>query len=334
MSEAIGHEAVLQRISPDSLGHAVLFSGPGQVGKTTIARSLAFKILSADKWPGGLDADPDFWVEDSDAERIGIDRVREDSKDENKSLKEFFSLRPYAGEHRVAIIARAERLTEEAANAVLKLIEEPAAGSHIIICAQSVQSLPETIVSRCQHFVFSPVEDGAISRWLVDVQGIDGKAVQTAVALAGGRPGYALKLASDSELLSEVNSYLQSFVELGGLGTQRLLERAGELAPQGNAAGREQAILQVSIWASFVRDVIRRQADPAAEVSWKSFSEEIALWAAAIPMSKSTQILDKLVESIDALANYANPRLCLEALLLQIFIRTPAPPAVSVAVAK
>ena len=76
----VGHAPVVARLEraarDGTLAHATLLVGPEAVGKTTIAEALAGALLDAASWPGGLAAHPDHWFEDSQAERIGIDRVR------------------------------------------------------------------------------------------------------------------------------------------------------------------------------------------------------------------------------------------------------------------
>src|SRR5437588_2658336 len=110
----IGHGAVLERLvlaaRHERLTHALLFTGPEQVGKTTTALSLATELLQSQGWPGGPLAHADLWLEDSDAQNIHIGRVRLGGP-EGPTLQDFLSLRPYAGGRRVAVMGRADRLT-------------------------------------------------------------------------------------------------------------------------------------------------------------------------------------------------------------------------------
>src|ERR1700694_2294202 len=130
------------------LSHAVLITGPEAVGKTSLALGLGEGLLDLSTWPGDLTTHPDLWLEDGGAERIGIDRIRAGAE---RSLQKFFSLRPYAGGARVAVVARADGLTEQPANCLLKSLEEPPPRSHLLLTASSPERLPATILSRCEQ---------------------------------------------------------------------------------------------------------------------------------------------------------------------------------------
>jgi DNA polymerase-3 subunit delta' len=320
-------DGLRRALDAGELGHALLVTGPDQVGKTTLMLDLAGELLPGGSWPGELTTHPDLWLEDSAEERISIRRVR--AGGDPGSLQEFLSLRPYAGGARVAILARADRLTEEAANSLLKTIEEPPGGTHLLLTAHSPERLPATIVSRCRRISLGLVESGVIEGWLRDRHGVDPAAAEFAAELAAGRPGRALRLSGDPEALDRELAVLDRFLAIGGGGAPAALAAAAELAPGGGSEGRERLLVDLSIWASFVRDVAVRAAGAPELARLRSHSRESDAWARALPAGRPSRILDRMLRANGEVAAYGQPRLLLEALLLEIFGGVPAPPAVT-----
>jgi DNA polymerase-3 subunit delta' len=309
------------------LGHALLVTGPDQVGKTTLMLGLAAELLPHEGWPGDLASHPDLWLEDSAEERVSIRRVR--AGGDPGSLQEFLSLRPYAGGARVAILARADRLTEEAANSLLKTVEEPPDGTHLLLSAHSPERLPATIVSRCSRLTLGLVDGGAIAAWLRDRHGVEPATADLAAELGAGRPGRALRLSSDPAALSGELAVLDRFLAIGGGGTPAALAAAAELTPAAGGEGRERLLVNLSIWASFVRDAAVRAAGAPELARLRSRGREADAWARALSPKQPGVILDALLRATAETAAYAQPRLLLETLFLDIFTGGAAPPAIS-----
>ena len=331
----VGHAPVVARLEraarDGTLAHATLLVGPEAVGKTTIAEALAGALLDAASWPGGLAAHPDHWFEDSQAERIGIDRVRAGggSPESGPSLQDFFALRPYAGGRRAAVIGRADRLTEQAANCVLKTLEEPPPGSHIVLAAAHPERLPATILSRCQLLACAAVPWSEIAAWLGERHGVADSLATAVAQLAQGRPGRALELAVSPGALAMELDAVDAFLALGGSDRIGALRAAERLAPASSADGRERALTQVGAWTGFVRDVACLAGGAPELTVWQAYRPVAERWAAALPAGRITQILDRCVTTADQLAQYAVPRLCYEVLFLDTFCGVPAPPRVS-----
>ena len=309
------------------LGHALLVTGPDQVGKTALMLSLAGELLPGGSWPGDPSTHPDLWLEDSSDERISIRRVR--AGGDPGSLQEFLSLRTYAGGARVAIIARADRLTEEAANSLLKTVEEPPPRTHLLLTAHSPERLPATIVSRCARLALGLVESPAIEAWLRDRHGVDPATAELVAELGAGRPGRALRLSQDPEALRAELEVLDRFLAIGGGGAPAALAAAAELTPGSGSEGRERLLLDLSIWASFVRDAAVRAAGAPELARLRSRSREAEAWARALSPGQAGRILDALLRAGGQVAAYAQPRLLLETLFLDTFAAIPAPPAVA-----
>ena len=333
--DIVGHAPVvaqLQRAVRDgTVAHATLLTGPDEVGKTTLAEALAADLLDADGWPGGLAAHPDHWLEDSPAERIGIDRLRSGggTAETGPSLQDIFALRPYAGGRRVAVIGRADRLTEQAANSVLKVLEEPPPLSHIILCAAHPERLPATVVSRCRVLACAPLPAAEIEIWLRRSRGVEAPLARIAAVLASGRPGRALELATTPGAMDADLDAVDAFLTIAGSDRRAVLQAAERLAPPASAEGRERALAQLAAWTGFVRDVACLIGGAPELTVWEAYAEAAGQWAEVLPAERVARILGRCVTTADQLAQYALPRLCYEVLFLDTFSALPAPPRVT-----
>ncbi|MBV8194917.1 MAG: hypothetical protein JOY80_05260 [Candidatus Dormibacteraeota bacterium] len=327
----LGHAALVSRLASSAtaaaLTHAILLSGPDSVGKTTTALALAELILGSSSWPGGPLAHPDLWLEDSDAENISIRRVKPGG-DDGPTLQDFLSRRPYAGGSRVAIIGRADRLGIEAANNILKTIEEPPPRTHLFLCAAHPEKLPPTVVSRCEVFVLSPVPTADIARWLADTHGVEQERAAIVAPLAAGRPGRALHLAADEGALAAELAAVDAFLGAGGGGIAGAIAAADAASPGPGAEGRERALMTIGAWSSFVRDAACYAAGAPELALWDAYRPALERWAEELSASRIVAILDRLAVASEAVATYALPRLAFEALLLDIFGGADSPPPV------
>ncbi|MFN2568981.1 MAG: ATP-binding protein [Candidatus Dormibacteria bacterium] len=334
-AHTIGHARVAGRLGAaareDNLSHALLIAGPPSVGKTTVALALAKLLLDCSSWPGPCTGHPDLWLEDGDAERIGIDRLRSGGGErQERTLQDFLALHSYVGGgSRVAIIARAERLTVEAANCILRTVEEPPPRTHIVLCTPHPERLPETIVSRCQSLVLAPVARPEIATWLVSGHGVGADLAETAALLSGGRPGRALRLATHQDILQEEMNALNRFLAVAGQGTVAAIQAADGLAPPTSAEGRERSLVQLAVWSEFIRDAICHAEGTDELSTWAAYRPAVAAWA-RLPVWRLVDMLAGCVRAADELERNANSRLCYEVLFLDIFGPPgPQPPALT-----
>ncbi len=211
--DLIGHEAP-EAAFEDSrargrLHHAWLLTGPEGVGKATFAFRAARRLLGAplDERYGVLGSSPEHTVSRlvmarSHPDLLVIERVGEDGKprktipvDEARKLSEFFSKSPASAPHRVAIIDAADDLNVNAANAVLKTLEEPPPHGVLLLVAHAPGRLLATIRSRCRRLGFSPLAEARVMDFVAQRAGVNGEDALHLARMSGGAPGRAWSLA-------------------------------------------------------------------------------------------------------------------------------------------
>ncbi len=185
-----------ERVRHGRIPHAVLLAGPAGVGKRAAARWVAAKQLGLEcgDLPSTSVAPPEHadlhWIEPpEDKEAIGIDQIRE--------LVHELSLTSFEGGGKVAVIEPANAMTINAANSLLKTLEEPRGDALLILVVDRVGKLPATIFSRCQRIDFAPPADDVALAWLDRLQ--PGAPWVDALRVAGGAPLKAIRVLEELE---------------------------------------------------------------------------------------------------------------------------------------
>jgi DNA polymerase-3 subunit delta' len=208
-----GHEAA-ERAIEDSrargrLHHAWLLTGPEGVGKATFAYRAARRLLGAPPDPahGVLGASPDHPVSRqvmarSHPDLFVLERLGEDGKvrkvipvDEARGLSEFFSKSPASAPHRVAIVDAADDLNVNAANALLKTLEEPPPHGVLLLVSHTPGRLIATIRSRCRRLAFAPMALEDAAAFVRAREDVTEEAALRLARMAGCAPGRAWALA-------------------------------------------------------------------------------------------------------------------------------------------
>ncbi len=203
----VGHDAVVALLAQDAArpAHAYLFTGPANVGKATVARHFAAALLC----PSG----------EADCRRRVLDGVHPDlvsvepdgrtalTVDQARATIAHASLTPVESERKVFLLEEAGLMNDEAANALLKTLEEPTATTLFILVVESIDDLPATVASRCRTVQFGRVRAEEIVAALEELGLEEGRAEDVA-RIAGGRPGLALALATRPEVVAFRRAWL------------------------------------------------------------------------------------------------------------------------------
>ena len=155
LDEVVGQNHIVtilqQALKTNTISHAYLFTGPRGVGKTSVARILAYSLNNS---PYSDPTTAIDIIEIDAASHRGIDKIRE--------LREQVHVAPTNSKYKIYIIDEVHMLTPESFNALLKTLEEPPQHVIFILATTEAYKLPETIISRTQRFNFKPIDKASI----------------------------------------------------------------------------------------------------------------------------------------------------------------------------
>ena len=196
-----------------AMHHAWLLTGPRGIGKASFARAAALRLLAEAAGPKpegeGIDtpashptahlidagSHPDYRLLERIENKTGTALQRNISVDQVRGLGDLFSVTPSMSDWRAVVIDSADDLEASAANALLKMLEEPPAKCIFLLVSHVPGRLLPTIRSRCRKLEFQPLADDAMASVLAG-QGIDAAKIPMLVRQAGGSPGKALSYAA------------------------------------------------------------------------------------------------------------------------------------------
>lgn len=332
MWKTIGHDKainILKRsIEQDRVSHAYLFVGPDQVGKGTLAMDFARAVNCVgpdDERPCGgceqcdrIDRDLHTDVKVINRETgetpkgrgrvlIGIDQMRE--------IQRNASLTPFEGRYRVFVIDDAEYLSEEAANSLLKTLEEPPGQVILVLLASDLGAMLPTISSRCQKLELRSVSSEIISDVLQAQHGVDEMGATEVARLSEGRPGWAFGAVSNPGLLEGLNERLETIERLVGLGLEERFEYAARLA---GVAGRDRDAVRRELkeWLGWWRDVLLVKEGTEEYVTHLSRVEATRRLSQGLAREDVARAMNAVEAAQEHLDRNVNPRLALEAMML------------------
>ncbi len=302
------------------LSGAYLFVGPEGVGKRLTAKNFA-KILNCQRRKASFDCcdeclscvkvdnfnHPDVdWIETPrDAQKISIEQVR--------NIKRGIALKPYEGRIKIYVILKAELLTEEASNCILKTLEEPPTSALLILTTSDMRRLLPTIISRCQIVKFSSLPVEEVEEILKSCHNQPPEVATFLANFCEGRLGEAIKL-KDRNILREKNE---------------IIDQLSAYCPEGQAYGagfqpsaaqnRKDIEEMLKILLSWYRDVLiskcKTQSLPLINLDRR---EEVLNLANKISFEKLSRAVKTIINTYTFIQQNANPKLALEVMAWEL----------------
>lgn len=320
--------SLLQRsLETGSLAHAYLFVGPTHAGKMTLALNLAQALncpaeevpcgqcVACQKIVSGRHADvqiiglsQDKSSSETTRKEIGIDRIRE--------IQHVASLPPFEGRHKVFIIDGAEFLSTEAANCLLKTLEEPADKVVFMLLTANERFLPATVVSRCQRVELPPMAVGEVEAALVQGRGVEAQQARLLARLSRGCPGWAVS-ALDGALLQRRTEHLDELIDVLGADCEERFAFADKLVTIFNQ-DRELAQERLNLWLGWWRDLLLVKAGCPDDIVNVDRSAVLADISGGYSLGQIKAFVENIQAAGEQLRQNANPRLALEVLMLNI----------------
>lgn len=315
-------EAALRR---GALAHAYLIVGPPHVGKMKLAENLAQALNCQGEAPpcqGCPDCTGIAAARYSDVQIIrplmeNGDRPRKEiSIEQVRELQRSAYLPPFQGRRKVFIVEAAELLSLEAANCLLKTLEEPPAAVVFLLLTSQEPLLPATVVSRCHRLELGAVPRETIEGMLVR-RGATEETARLLARLSRGCPGWALAALEESSLLQERRQGLEMWI---GLSYDSIGERFARAAQLATRFEKDRAGVKgvLELGRGWWRDLLLVKGDAAGHIVNVDQEAALAREAATYSWPQIRSALESLEAAQQQLELNANPRLALEVLMLNL----------------
>ncbi len=322
--------SLLQRsLERGSLAHAYLFVGPAQVGKMLLAINLAQALnCEAAEPPCGECASCQkvASAKHADVQVIGLSSSDDSAEakaragisiDQIRQIQHSANLPPFEGKCRVFIIDGAELLSTEAANCLLKTLEEPMDKVVFILLTTNELLLPATVISRCQRVELLPLAITEIEAALAGDWNIEPQKAKLLAKLSRGCLGWAVSATIDDGLLQRRAEHLDELLDVINADIEGRFAYAARLAVQ-FSRNRELVQKRLDLWLDWWRDLLLIKAGCSDDITNVDRSAVLVDMAKGYSLAQVQAIIKFIREASKQLKQNANPRLVLEVLMINI----------------
>ncbi|NLV74230.1 MAG: DNA polymerase III subunit delta' [Chloroflexi bacterium] len=315
MWRLVGHDwavdILARALAAERLAHAYLFTGEAQIGKRTLALEFAGALnCQAEDVPCGECRACRATAEGNHPDVILIDGQNKIKIEQIRDLQRQLALSPYEGKFKVCIITDLHLASTEAANALLKTLEEPPSRVVLLLTAISTEALLPTVVSRCQVMALRPLASELVINHLVTHEGQTPERAAEISRWASGQIGWAIQAARDASLVDEKARRASSLAELLSMPRYAQIRAAEQLAK------RDDLRQTLELWQLWWRDVLLTATGHEALVMNVGQTTALRQNARLSGEAGAAQAYRAVSDALIMIDQNVNPRLALEALML------------------
>ncbi len=256
---------------------------------------------------------PDLFLIDilDNNKNISIEQIRE--------LTQKLSLKAFLAEYKIVIIYQADKMTEEAANALLKNLEEPAPQTIFILISENSKFLPETIISRCQVVRFSPVSKDEMLNYFSS-QNIDKSETDNLYRFSQGLPGLLADYLENSDLWIEEYEEVKQRITQHNLALPQQFKIIKDNFLTKNYNTEKQLILhkEIELWLKIFRDILLIKLNLNNLSRYRELNLQLERLASHYSLTEVLGILNELIKLNKNSDVNLNTQLTLENMYLNI----------------
>ena len=311
-----------------TIAHAYLLVGPPHVGKMTLALDLARLVNCQGDEPPCGECDTCQKISSgnhADVQVIGLNSIgssndkprNEISIDQIRELQHSSSLPPFEGRYKVFIIDGAELMSTEAANCLLKTLEEPSAGVIFILLTANESALLATVVSRCQRLELRPLSASQVGVALSESWNVEPHKAELLARLSHGCLGWAISAVGDNGLLEQRSQRLDRLLDITNADYEERFDYASQLVA---LFSQDRSLVQetLDLWLDWWRDLLLVKLGCGDGITNIDRKDGLVELAQGYSLAEIRAFIGSIQAAAGQIGQNANPRLVLEVLMLSI----------------
>ena len=320
-----GHKKAIQGVYKaylaNRLSHAYLIIGNENVGKTTLSLDIAKLVNCTSENKPCSDCQNCKRIDSNshtDVSLIDIFSEKNSATSGIDELREAFiaktNRKPFEGSCRVFILQSIDNMRVEQSNILLKTLEEPPEDTIVILLAENINSVLETIRSRCQLIFLDPLQESEVLEYLNTQFSIDDQVMLKSITkLSQGRLGRAIKMINDPREVDYLNEIMVGFLEIFHFSLIEKFDFSQSVALK-LQKNRTKTINEINLWLSCLRDLLLIKSGFENDI----YSEDYVKLSNDLSFDEIFNTGKAIEETLALLDLNINPRLTLDNFMLRV----------------